>query len=365
MCADDLNVTKRYILLDQCRLVANWKISKRISFALFYLLFPIIIGIGTRLDGTWTMQFPGKGFSQHYGFWAIFITTPVILLLTSWLLESFVDTLQNINQYCIDRGAELRLRMEAIASRHVRSLALRSPSKWILVFIMFAMLAWCCFNVLKTISPVDTYHHDVFDAYSHPFGFYSAKVYVFLAFTLVYAMAIFVALHVTFSMISILKFLNSNSMLQIDIFHEDNCGGTSRFGNINLMIMSIYVNFFIVICAMYITHRTTYLVMTGSLVASFLLGLAQSVFAVYYIHAAIAQKKRECLKILRGELNQQTALSLTPNGSFPTDLLTLRNHLVDLHTFPYVSGAEIAVNVLRFAPAILAIIGYFGRAPKP
>lgn len=327
---------------------------------LFTSIFPIFIGIACWIDGTWRMEGAGKGLSQHYGFWTIFLTTPVIFFLTTHLLDRFIQAVRQIDNYCTDMVDQTRGQVDKLVRRHTRSLLLHSWSVWLLVFVMLVLLFWWLFNVIKTISPFETYHHDVFDSYAHPYGFYAAKFYSLLVFTLVYSVALFVALHVTVSLISILRYLSRNNILRINLFHEDNCGGTSKFGNINLLILGIYTNFFAVMYAMYMTHRTTYTAMTASLVACSVLAIAQSVVAVYHIHKAVAQKKSECIEVMTTKLNQLFTASLRQeNERFPNDLLAFRNQLIDVHTFPYAAGALAAVNVLRFAPAAIAVISYF------
>jgi len=303
------------------------------------------------------MHDPGKGFVQHYGFWAIFITTPIILFLSSHLLYEFTETISDTAAYCTEMTSDLRLKLERLVDRHVNSLALRSRSATILFMIVLGLLYWCIVNVQKTIDPTGTYHHDVFDAYAHKAGFYTTKTYVFIVFSVAYAIATFVAVHVTVSLISVMKFLSRRDGIRVDFFHSDNCGGMSRFGNINLIILGIYANFFVVIYAMYFTHRVAYPVMIASLVASSALTLGQSVVAVYYIHQAISKKKRECLDIVASRLNSLVPDSMPPKAKFPSELLAFRNHILSLHTFPYAKGASAAVNVIRFAPTAMAVVG--------
>src|SRR5437764_1141584 len=109
---------------------------------LFACLFPVVIGIACWIDGTWRMQDSGKGFSQHYGFWAIFLTTPIIFLLTSRLVDSFLNHIRKVDNYCVDLTEEMRGRVDKLVRRHVRSLSLRSRSAWILGFIMLVLLFW-------------------------------------------------------------------------------------------------------------------------------------------------------------------------------------------------------------------------------
>jgi len=307
------------------------------------------------------MQEPAKGLSQHYGYWVIFITTPIIFLLASWLFGKFTKLISNIEQYCTEMDDDTRRRLETLVHRHTKSLKFKSLTVCIFVFLLIGLLYWWLFNVIKTISPSETYHHDVFDAYAHSWGFYTAKLYTLLVFSVVYSIAIFIALHVTVSMISILRFLSKHNILRINLFHADNCGGTSPFGNINLIILGIYSNFFAIDFAMFITHRETYLAVVASLAAAFALAITQSIAAVYSIHTSLAKKKSESLEAMAERLNRQFDSSLGKGTRLPSDLLTFRNHLADVYTYPYATGALTAVNVIRFAPAALAVITYVAK----
>ena len=321
------------------------------------VLLPLLVVGGCWLDGSLWLKGPGKGLLQHYGYWALFITTPTIVLLTATLFDVYRETIQRTELYCVGLGDDMSARLNRLIERHVRSLSLRSLSASILVFIMIVLACWWVVNVITTVSPVSTYRHDVFDSYAHPFGFATAKLYLFFVFVFVDATAIFIALHITASMISILRFVCYHKVLSVNMFHSDNCGGTSRFGNVNLLILTIYFNFFVVISAMYLTHRGTYLVMAASLTASSCLAVLQSVAAVYYIHKAVSQKKEACIDIVIARLNDQFSSSLGGNA-FPQDLLAFRNHLMGIHTFPYASSALIAVNIIRFAPAAIASVTF-------
>src|SRR5438270_1030915 len=220
------------------------------------LIFPVLIAFGSWLDSTWRMSGTDKGFTQYYGFWAIFATTPVILVLTSYLFDYFSAVIQRPETYCANLTPATRHRIDQLIERHIKSLSLGSRSAWILVFLIIILLYWWLFNINHTISPVpkQIFNHDVFDSSEHHFGFYITRAYVFFMFVFVYCPAIFIALHITASMISILKLLCDDDMLLINLFHPDNCGGTSSFGKINLLILSIYGIFFLIIYAMYMTH---------------------------------------------------------------------------------------------------------------
>jgi len=347
-------VTSRYPLLDRQGRVLGSRMSRRTGALLASVVLPGIVTLASWMDGTFVMPAPAKGLGQHFGYWALFVTTPVVLWLTSHLLESFIRLIRNVDSYAVADVGGAAGGIERLVKRHELSLTLQSDSVWIFRFITLAMFAFCLLNVVQTVTPAATYHHDVFDAYAHPLGFYAAKLYVFVTFTGVYATALFVAMHVTATMVSMLRLLYREDALLINLFAPDNCGGTASFGRINLLILSIYSLFFSVIYAMYQTHRTTYFVMMGSLIGCSLLAICQSILAVFYIHKAVARAKRTLMTDIAERLNGHIDESLRSHGRFPNDLLALRSHVMQVRTYPYASGVAAAVNAIRVAPLVLA-----------
>jgi len=138
MAEGNVSVGGRYLLLDHLPFT-GFLISKCACFALAYLLFPLLILTACWIDGTFTMPVPAKGFRQHYGYWTLFVTTPVVLLLTSYLLRTFVEVIKDIDTYCTNLSDELRLSVENLVNKHIYSLSLRSKAKWILMFTIVAM----------------------------------------------------------------------------------------------------------------------------------------------------------------------------------------------------------------------------------
>lgn len=348
--------TTRYILLDERKTRIGLSPRELTLLALF--LLQLLMAGMSRRDGTWEMA-AGVGFAEHYGFFTIFIITPAILLLTGYILRSFVGAIEEIDTYCATPNQKTRQWVTRVTNTHIERLSLRGDTTSILVMFIVAFALLCVYNVTRTIDPIPTYRHDVFDAWAHRGGFLAAKAYVFLALTGVWAIAVFVCLHVTLSMFSILGFLRRHDVLQVNLFHRDNCGGTSRFGNINLAITAVYFCLFLVILAMATTHGVTYLVINVGFVAISMLAILQTFGAVIAIHRVMSKKKKECLDELALAINQKVAGA---TGIFPTDLLSYRNHVMSLHTFPYARGTLAAVNALRFAPIVVAIVTLATRA---
>ncbi|MEA2237241.1 MAG: hypothetical protein QOC81_1965 [Thermoanaerobaculia bacterium] len=353
-------MTRNYFILDGSPVGHLRLVSRRLIAVLIYLLLPCAMGIAARWDHTWKLPGEDKGFSQHFGYWVLFLTTPVVLLLTAHLLETFTATISGLDVLYVRASEELRRKTEKLIARHLDHLSLRTiPAISLSAFFALVMLFFCIVNVINTSSPDavrHTYGHDSYDALPHVLSFYVGKIYLFLVFPVVYAIALAVAFQVTYAMMSILRFLGNNDMLQINLFHEDNCGGTSRFGNANLLIMLIYANFILVRSMMYLTHHTTYFVANAALLGCSVAAAVQSVVAVYSIHRVLVRKKRECIEALGRRLSVDVDTTLRVGGRFSSDILAFRNHVAGLYTYPYARPALAAVNLIRFLPAALVLV---------
>lgn len=345
----------RFFILDRRR--RGWLTGR--EWALFTLLvLPAGMALAARLDNTWKIP-QGVGFSQHLGFALIFGVTPVLLLLTSYVLETFVATLQCIDDYCVPFDVKVRQELATLTEKHVQYVTLRGDTAPLLVFVVIGFLFWIIWNIVHTIDPIPTYGHDVFDAWAHRYGFFAAKLYVLVALAVVWSVAIFVSTQATYSMISVLWFLKEKNALQVNVFHHDNCGGTSMFGWINLAITAIIALLLLVVLAMAVTHQRTYAVLYAGFLGCTLFVFAQSIGAVYAMHQVLMTKKNDCLLSIATTLNAHVIAEFTqPSTQFRYDLLAYRSHLLRLNTFPYARSARVLINVLRAVPVVAGVITF-------
>lgn len=324
------------------------------------VVLPTLVIVGSWSDGTLVLPEPHKGLAQHYGYWALFFTTPTLIVLAPYLLNLFLKHVRRPAEYCVPLSDDIRSALSGLVERHVSSLLLHERRTIsILVFAMIAIGFWWLVNAIVMINPQLTYGHDAFDGHSHKFGYFAARAYVLFIFGFVYPIAAFAAVHVTISLVSTLRFVTAQDILRVNLFDPDNCGGTSRFGHINVIILGIYANWFAVVYAMYVTHQRTYAVLAVALFTCTGLAIGQSIIAVYHIHRIVSAKRRDLLKRTIECLDEQTVSSLEPGNRFPNDLLALRTHLLSVHTFPYGSSAIWVVNAIRFAPAAALVASYF------
>jgi hypothetical protein len=330
---------------------------------MIFIAFPTVICIGSKIDGTWRMEGSGKGFFQHYGMLTIFLATPLLVALSAIALQKFLEALGSLEKYSV--GGKVPPELEEMVLKHVQSLSLRT--KWGTILIVFSIvgLLFGVANILQTINPIQTYGNDVFDGYSYSLGFYLTKTYLCAIWIVAYPAALFVVLHITVSMVCILRYMCSQKLLRIDFFHPDNCGGVSAFGVINILIMGAYACLFAIMGALQVTHsRNDYATIVIPLLMVSLVFVAQSFGAVYYIHRFAAVKKKESLDIINGFLNTEMQ-SLFVTKQFSPGLIYARNHLLGIRTYPYAKLSTLLVNGFRFVPALAAIAKLVIDGHKP
>ena len=346
----------RYFVLDSSCLGGIPYVSRRLAAVLLFCVFPFLIGWCCKVDDTLELPAEGKGLFQHYGFWAIFVTTPVILILSAALLERFIDTITNLDVHYVGSDSDTEATLNELVRGLISHISLRSFSSTILLVISTALAGFATYNIVTTLDPRPVYGHDVFDALRHPYGFFTTKVYVFMVFTVTWSIAVFLATSVTVSLVMLLKFLTRHRILQINVFHSDNCGGTSRFGTINLLVLALYVCLLSVPIVMFVTHKRTYLVMNAAVFGCLLL-VIQNIVGVYYIRRLVAQKKEECIQATSRLLNAQLRETFD-GGAFADSLLAFHAHIMAMHTLPYTRGALATVGLINLASAAVAIFSF-------
>lgn len=316
------------------------------------MILPALVCFGALIDGTWRMADNARGLSRHYGFWTQCVTTPIIILLSVVALQTFLKTIGSLERYSV--SGEIPRNLRRLISEHVISLCLRRRSRFILYLCMLTGGMWTVVNVAETTDPLKTYGNLIYDSPDHIVGFFATKFFLFFNWTLAYPLALFVVIHITISMISILRHMCQYKILRIDFFHPDNCGGVSIFGNINSIIMAVYFNLFIVIISLLLTHSNRYPTLMLAAITATIVFLLQSFGVVYSIHAFAAMKRKEYLGVINEQLNSQMVTTIHA-GRFSADLLSARSHLLSLKTYPYTSQVRLAVNAMRFLPAVVAL----------
>jgi hypothetical protein len=329
------------------------RIRVLLAFSGLSVVLPCLVGLGSYVDGTWELPGEGKGFTQHWGMWSFFVTTPLILIMLTLLLQRFYGTLtRDISRCCL--GGNVPPSLRTSIDRHLQSLTLRTQLSAVFALMCIIGVYFAVLNVKHTIEPLSTYGNDVFDAYSYTYGFLTNKLYVFFVFGAVYPLVGYVIVHTAISLFLILREMQEDSILNIDFFHSDNCGGVSRFGTINLFVMAITMCILVVIFSLLETHAYRHRTTTLPLLCTSGFLILESVGTVYYLHKAVQQQRKDALQRVNDALNQ--SFVLLPRDEFPNHLLGVRTHLLGIKTYPYSGASRSVLNVIRTAPAIWGVI---------
>lgn len=365
--APDSHVSSRstidaYGFLGTSGKVARTPLCPRDACCVVLLTAPVLIFLATLFDGTVSIP-SGKGFSQHYGFWVIFISSPLLVLMTSKLLHQFSEMLSTDEAHLADDAPPALVdEYRSIAQKELDSLRLESKLKYVLFFGILVSFLYLLYNAIKTYYPQPTYGHDVFDGWSHRWGYVMTKLYLTPVFLAVYPCAVFITWHITLSMARLLRFAREANILKVNFFAEDNCGGMSKFGLINLKILFVYLLLFSVLGGMVFTHQKTYFVTRSALLFCSSALVLQTIAGVLAIQRAVAGKKKSCLQQMALELDRRLAGGLRGGGDLPADLLALRDHVMSIYTFPYSQSIRYIVGAVNLVPTVLAIISYFDLA---
>jgi len=323
------------------------------NFSLLLILAAAAVVVCSFIDNTIKLPGTGRGFSRHYGIWAIFAGSPVLVIVASITRASFLSTIHHLKTYTI--GAALPNPLQAKVDKHIAGLNLQTKTRYaLLLFVVVGHYCWLI-NIEQTIYPYDSYGNDVFDAYPHLLGFIAFKLYLGVLWVLVLPLLAYVAAHVFFSMMSILRYMSINKLFKLDFFHEDDCGGVSVFGRINLLITSMMFIVFLTVLAILFTHEGNYASIWSAIITTALLIVLQTTLGVYYIHTFVRCKKAEILEEINRALNRSLLIA-SQGGGFSQDLLSVRNHIAKIRSFPYAKGSRFLVNFLRLSPAAAGLL---------
>jgi hypothetical protein len=347
-----VSTVKRHHVLRICAPTGTLSTASVFRVLGLSLSLPIVITFGAVLDGTWHMTGTARGLSQHYGVWSLFVTCPLMLILTILSLSCFATTMDGLHKY--SASGHIPDDLADLVRRNLLSIALRTRTRFILILFGIIGFLMTIVNIRQTMNPVVTYGNVVFDSPPHMRGFLLHKFYLFFLWTFVYPTVLFITLHLTVSLVLVLRHMCLHDLLRIDFFDSDNCGGVSIFGSLNTLMMGVYACFFAVIVALHETHRNQYYTLLLASIVTSLLFFLQSIGTVYYIHKFIVIKRSAKLeainKILTKEMDDINSMTSPTSG-----LLSLRAYLLSINTYPYSRAAMAIVNALRFAPTVFAL----------
>lgn len=317
-----------------------------VIFAVSLIWLAVVYGAAC-IDGSRELPTPGKGFTQHHGYIIFHLMTPIALSLSLLSHERFARILQKPEPHFL-RSMPGSKQFNELRAEHLSSLNLHSRFTLILL-LGVATGALCATLIFKqVIAPMHTYGNDVFNSVRYPFGYYTANSYLAVAYILIIPFSLYTVLHITISTALLLREARKLGVLKVDLFHADNCGGLSDFGDLNLLLTLYYAPLVISLLALAGTHVKRYasLLLPASILPMVL--ITQALVGVLVIYNTIQTEKRRRLAelnpILNGKLDH-------PAGRDDASIsaLLLWHHIRKVYAMPYTDG-------VRYAQALLPLL---------
>lgn len=302
-------------------------------------------------DRTWIIAGPGVGLFEHRGMWGFVATNPIILVLSHWCWRKSLSVFAHRRKY--STGVADREAASALLNLFI---ALRGKGKIVYAYYFMVVVGVLAtvLNILQTLSPELVYGNDVFDAASHRYGFIATKVFLGVTFIVVYPLSVYLSASSAVAIFFFLTTIQSKKTSAIDFFDRDKCGGYSIFGQINLLVMLTQICIFSVIILLMETHAARYLSVGIPMVLMSAWVIIQSFLGVYPVHMIVREHKDLALKSVNSMLSPAFS-SRESMRKFPSNLLELRRHIEDVHTFPYSDRLSWFVNAARLAPAAISV----------
>jgi hypothetical protein len=332
------------------------RLSIILAVAVITLVWAIVI-IGASIhDNNLHLPTPGRGLLEHYGFQASFIAAPIAFTTCYFAVSYFLRLLRDIHQLLTPDANPAIVR--SVIKPHVDSLFLRGKWRNGLWLFMVVGAAMSIAIFKKLDAPAKFWGNDVFNAMSYHYSFVAANLYLFVVWAFVCPIILFCVLHIIFSTQIIVANLKKRNLFRLNFLHIDKCGGMSKFGTLNFLVMTIYIWPSGAFYALHVTHRFTYSsLIAGAIIVSGVF-ILQAVYGIYWVSQTIMSERNSFVT----SLNQRIGKAMEGNGrNFSAAVATMeyRDRVLSVTPYPYSGRILAAVKVLSFAPTALTVVRYF------
>lgn len=325
-------------------------------------LYGTVLIVAASRDGALHLQYPGRGLLDHFGFWACFVSAPLVVISTYVAVAYFLRLLAQIGDVSVDGLNNNDI--QAIVRPHVRSVFLEDRWRSALAFFVFIGVAVSIAIFRQLRDPIAYWGNDVFNATQYRRSYVAANLFLLLTWGVIYPTGLFYGLHITCSTELIVARLRALRLLRLDFLNIDRCAGMAKYGTLNLLVMLIYFWPLAALYVLHMTHRYTYLsLIVGAIGISAVL-IVQSVYGLFWISRAITREKSSTVKTL----NRKIESAMSDAAGSPTAALATmeyRDRVLSVTTIPYSARISVMVNVLRFVPTAVAAVKLIGGQAQP
>ena len=211
-----------------------------LGIALFGLAQILGVLVAAWHDGTLFLPSPGRGLMQHYGAAAILIGDGIFLVAAGFARSRFRLAMRDAP---LLPGDDARRRWESLVERSSGWVEARGYPAYFYIFaVVLGMVGWIE-NIRNTIHPElpGNYSHDVFDGFSHIFGFVVFKICLFTSWVIVFPIVGYLLLMMAAGTWVALHSAQRGRLLAARVTHPDGCYGFAKFGLLNVSILAPFL----------------------------------------------------------------------------------------------------------------------------
>lgn len=302
------------------------------------------------LDHSWHLD-GGRGFSQHYGAWAILATDPLLLIAAGFLDRQFLVTFMTLP---LRPGRQAKQRMSDLRRKYVLFVRGRRLSVFFYILAAIAGTYFWVQNMVGTYDPQGPMHyrifedHDVFDSGAHIWSYIAFKACLFISWVIIWPAVAYKFVTAAIGTRVILQTIVREDILCPRVEHPDSCYGLRNVGNLNIAILAPYLLVFSAIVALWVTHKMVYPSLLFSSAAVLVAFLVSSFVVIWPVYSSLCRARADAFKELVDELPKSRSKSNTELYRFSAK----RFFYSAATASPYSLGAQTLITAMRILPAL-------------
>jgi hypothetical protein len=256
-------------------------------------------------EGTlYLVQQGGRGLFEHVGWWAQYLSCPILVIFALQVIRSFATILVD-PRFVGPRETDLDPRTIQTALLR-RCCGETGSAKRQIAELIALGGASVIINLQTTRTAIAVYGEDVWDSSLHQCGYWIGKLFLLFEWAYLLPLLAFVAFSIGAAIHYVVKRAVTGKVPQLSVFAADGCGGYSPLGQLMLQIVYLDVPIMVTIVCFHFTHNRHFYFTIVFATAFLLITVAAQLFLPFIpLHEGLVQLKQSKLKELEEFLSRQ------------------------------------------------------------
>jgi hypothetical protein len=301
----------------------------------------------------------GRGLLQHFGFQAIFLSGPILLVGTYTFQMGFIDSLQRLlrRQPTYHESSTIQSEIQSLVG------PISIHSIWGQCFLLFSTIGIIfTFIRLRWLEdPFAFWGNDVFNAQHFLASYLVSGSFLLVLWGGVYPFVVVRVLHTTILALFIVPHAIDKGVLRLDLLHPDGHGGMTRLAGINAYITTIYAVPAMVLVLLYITHDRVYFSPRVAALMLLVIFLTHTIAGLASIAYSISSERDRAVALWNDKISR--LMTRRRLGSTETLIaFKYRDCLLSVSLFPFRKTGVFVATLL--ALVFSAAVAYFEWVAK-